>query len=282
MNKWIVLVSLTCNLIVFGQVIDDGSRDPVEEIDDMTIPPQIFLNLTLEEDQIIFRREKTDTSDPNVGFESQSSLMLKLPYNGKDSVYTLDPKQVTVDYYYFGGLMEFVSHRIRSVNITVQTTGELVKLTGEISVFLEENVLHKEIEVIRVGSMFPREKFIRSSAYKLPAKEMQIDEDETVYQITELEAEFPGGYEALLNYFKENMNYPEDAKEANIQGRVYISVIIEKDGSIGEVQILRGIYSSIDKEAKRLAKEMPKWIPAENGGRNVRARVNLPITFKIE
>ena len=94
--------------------------------------------------------------------------------------------------------------------------------------------------------------------------------------------EFPGGAEALYKYLVENIKYPEQAKNDGIQGRVYVTFVVEKDGSITGAKVLRGIGSGCDEEALRVVEAMPKWTPGKQLGEPVRVQFNLPIVFKLQ
>jgi len=91
--------------------------------------------------------------------------------------------------------------------------------------------------------------------------------------------EFPGGRKNLMNYLAKNITYPEEALKAKIEGRVFVSFIVEKDGSITHIKILRGIGHGCDKEAVRVVKNMPRWIPGKEKGKPVRCIFNLPLKF---
>ena len=106
-------------------------------------------------------------------------------------------------------------------------------------------------------------------------------EEEKVFQYVEDMATFPGGSKALMQYIANNIRYPGIARDNSIQGTVVLKLIIEADGSISEVELLRGIGGGCDREAIRLVKNMPKWIPAQQNDRNVRVQVILPIRFKL-
>jgi len=106
-------------------------------------------------------------------------------------------------------------------------------------------------------------------------------EEEKVFQYVEDMATFPGGSKALMQYIANNIRYPAIARDNHIQGTVVLKLIIEADGSISEVELLRGIGGGCDREAIRLVKNMPKWIPAQQNDRNVRVQVILPIRFKL-
>ena len=109
-----------------------------------------------------------------------------------------------------------------------------------------------------------------------------VDVKGEVLEIVDKDAEYIGGYIAMMNFIQKNMNYPQEAIELNEQGRVYISFIVEKDGSVSSVQLERGVSKSIDREAERLVRMFPEWKPAEMAYGKVRARVRLPINFILE
>lgn len=103
-----------------------------------------------------------------------------------------------------------------------------------------------------------------------------------VFTIVEDQPVFPGGVEALMSYLATNIEYPRDARESNIQGTVYITFVIEMDGSVSNVKCLRGIGGGCDEEAMRVVKLMPKWKPGYQRGKPVRVQFNLPIRFILE
>ena len=99
--------------------------------------------------------------------------------------------------------------------------------------------------------------------------------------ISEPDPEFPGGYEALLKFLSENIHYPEEAKKEGIEGRVYVTFVVEKDGSISGVRVLRDIGGGCGEEAVRVVETMPKWKPGLQRGVPVRVQFNLPVNFKL-
>ena len=102
---------------------------------------------------------------------------------------------------------------------------------------------------------------------------------EPMLEIADVDPEFPGGMESLNKYITDNLKYPQLALENNIQGKVYISFFVEKDGSVSNVRVLRDIGGGCGKEAKRVVMSMPKWKPGTRSGRPVRTQFNLPINF---
>lgn len=119
-----------------------------------------------------------------------------------------------------------------------------------------------------------------------PTVPIDIIEEEIVEEVPFIIVEnmptFPGGEKKMLEYVAKNVKYPQLAKEVGTQGRVFVSFIVEKDGSITNVTILRGIGSGCDEEAIRVVKSMPKWNPGLQCGRAVRVSCNLPINFKLQ
>ena len=93
---------------------------------------------------------------------------------------------------------------------------------------------------------------------------------------------FPGGEKKLMSYLGNNIKYPEKAKKDGVKGRVFISFVVEKDGRIDNVELLRGIGSGCDEEAMRVIKSMPKWSPGMTNGEPVRVQYNLPIKFALQ
>ena len=116
-------------------------------------------------------------------------------------------------------------------------------------------------------------------------EEAPVEEEEaeanTIFTVVEDEPEFPGGTKALMEFISKNLRYPAFAAENGIQGRVTLSFVVEKDGSIGNVQITRSPDEDLSKEATRVIKMMPKWKPARQGNKTVRSRFNLPVMFRL-
>lgn len=98
----------------------------------------------------------------------------------------------------------------------------------------------------------------------------------------ETPASFPGGAEAMFKFIKDNLRYPEEYGETCIQGRVIVTFIIEKDGSMTDVKVLRELDPKLDEEAMRVVRMMPKWTPATYKGNYVRSRYTVPVDFRLE
>ena len=111
-----------------------------------------------------------------------------------------------------------------------------------------------------------------------PDPEEQTD---NVFVVVEQDPEFPGGMEALYRYLTENLQYPKLALENGISGKVYVTFVVEKDGSVSNPKILRDIGGGCGAEAIRVVKAMPKWIPGKQRGKPVRVQFNLPVNFQF-
>jgi protein TonB len=110
----------------------------------------------------------------------------------------------------------------------------------------------------------------------------EIIPDDIPVTISEIMPQFPGGVPALYRYLKNHVQYPVSAKEMGYQGTVYLSFVVEKDGSISNVVILRSVGGGCDEEAIRVVKSMPDWSPGTQMGRPVRVIYNLPIKFTLQ
>ena len=109
----------------------------------------------------------------------------------------------------------------------------------------------------------------------------QTKKNNMVYDVVEVMPQYPGGQIAMMKYIMENIKYPKQIMEEGIQGRVTVSFIVEKDGRVSNVRLLRSVQPALDKEAVRVVKSMPKWTPGKQNGKPVRVRFNLPVMFKL-
>lgn len=102
-----------------------------------------------------------------------------------------------------------------------------------------------------------------------------------VFTVVEQMPQFPGGDAALMGYIRDTMHYPTIAKENGVQGRVVVSFVVEKDGSITNVAVLRSVGPSLDREAIRIVRSMPRWIPGKQNGHTVSVKYQVPVTFRL-
>jgi periplasmic protein TonB len=110
---------------------------------------------------------------------------------------------------------------------------------------------------------------------------IEVEEDKE-FTLVEQKAEFLGGYSALAKFLQKNLKYPSQAASAGISGKVFMSFVVDKNGEISDVSVIKGIGFGCDEEATRVVKAMPKWNPGKQSGRAVKSRFNLPIVFSLE
>ena len=108
------------------------------------------------------------------------------------------------------------------------------------------------------------------------------EEETKVFDVVEQMPSFPGGPSALMQYLSSNIKYPVVAEENGVQGRVVCTFVVERDGSITDVRVIKSVDPSLDKEAVRVVKSMPKWIPGKQNGSAVRVKYTVPVTFKLQ
>ena len=108
------------------------------------------------------------------------------------------------------------------------------------------------------------------------------EEENKVFDVVEQMPSFPGGNSALMQYLSKNIKYPVVAEENGIQGRVICTFVVERDGSITDVRVAKSVDPSLDKEACRVIKSMPHWIPGKQNGSAVRVKYTLPVTFRLQ
>lgn len=111
-------------------------------------------------------------------------------------------------------------------------------------------------------------------------QEEEVQED-VIFTVVEDQPAFPGGEEARIRYLSANINYPQMAREAGIQGTVFVTFVVERDGSVTDVRVLRGIGGGCDEEAVKVVANMPRWQPGRQRGQPVRVQFNMPIRFVL-
>ena len=117
---------------------------------------------------------------------------------------------------------------------------------------------------------------------KIAEPEPVKEEETKVFDVVEQMPSFPGGPSALMQYLNSNIKYPVVAEENGVQGRVVCTFVVEKDGSITDVRVVKSVDPSLDKEAVRVVKSMPKWIPGKQNGSAVRVKYTVPVTFRLQ
>lgn len=177
---------------------------------------------------------------------------------------------------------------VEKVKSSVKFTAPVIKKDNEVK---PEDELKTQDEIMNtkaaVGSFDVKGN--DESGEVLKAKEVIVtepvkpkEEETKVFDVVEQMPSYPGGQGALMQYLASHIKYPVVAEENGIQGRVICTFVVERDGSITDVKIARSVDPSLDKEAIRVVKSMPNWIPGKQNGSAVRVKYTLPVTFRLQ
>ena len=153
---------------------------------------------------------------------------------------------------------------------------EVPKQTTQIQV-VEDDV---EVEDIEINADVDQNEVIEE--YVAPEVEEEEVVEAEVFTIVEEMPEYPGGLNKLTDYLSKNIKYPQMARESGIQGRVFVNFVVEPDGSVSNVNVMRSLGGGCDEEAMRVVKAMPKWKPGRQRGKAVRVSYILPVNFKLQ
>lgn len=153
---------------------------------------------------------------------------------------------------------------------------EVPKQTTQIQV-VEDDV---EVDDIEINADVAQDEVIEE--YVAPEVEDDDVVETEVFTIVEEMPEYPGGLNKLTDYLAKNIKYPQMARESGIQGRVFVNFVVEPDGSVSNVNVMRSLGGGCDEEAVRVVKNMPKWKPGKQRGKPVRVSYILPIQFKLQ
>ncbi|MBQ6039068.1 MAG: M56 family metallopeptidase [Bacteroidaceae bacterium] len=138
-----------------------------------------------------------------------------------------------------------------------------------------------EISAVKVNDLVGNLVTNLEENFTLLDANVQLPQD-SIYEIVEVMPIFPGGEAGMMKYLSDNIKYPEEAMKADIEGRVFTRFIVNEDGSVSDVEILRSVHPLLDAEAIRVVKAMPKWTPGKVGGKAVKVRYSLPLVFRLQ
>ena len=156
------------------------------------------------------------------------------------------------------------------------------KIVGETPLFLDKVLIGSHSLLIKKDGYGEETTTVDVEESKTKEVDIQLDESsDNVFQVVEESPEFPGGTQALLDYLRKNIKYPEECRKKNIQGRVLVSFIINKDGTIVEPEVVKGVDPLLDKEALRVISKMPQWKPGVQRGKPVRVKYTVPVNFRL-
>ena len=143
---------------------------------------------------------------------------------------------------------------------------------------VEDNVEVERIEIVTEDR--PEDVIV----IQRPVERVVVEEEDAhvIFEVVETAPSFPGGMTALNQFLSRNIVYPIIAQENGIQGRVILQFVVNTDGSIVDIVVVRGVDPSLDREAIRVVQSMPRWTPGEQRGRKVRVRFTLPVNFRLQ
>jgi protein TonB len=153
---------------------------------------------------------------------------------------------------------------------------EVPKQTTQLEI-VEDDV---EVEDIEINAEMDQNEVMEE--YVAPEVEEEEVVEAEVFTIVEEMPSYPGGDQKMYEYLGKNIKYPQIARESSIQGRVFVNFVVEPDGSVSNVKVLRGIGGGCDEEAVRVVKSMPKWKAGKQRGKAVRVSYTLPVVFKLQ
>ena len=153
---------------------------------------------------------------------------------------------------------------------------EVPKQTTQLEI-VEDDV---EVEDIEINAEVDQTEVLEEYV-PVEVEEEEVSEQE-VFTIVEEMPDFPGGTAKLAEYLQKNIKYPQMARESGIQGRVFVNFVVEPDGHVSNVKVLRSLGGGCDEEAMRVVKAMPKWKPGKQRGKPVRVSYILPVNFKLQ
>ena len=113
-------------------------------------------------------------------------------------------------------------------------------------------------------------------------KTVVAQKNQKVFDIVEQMPEYPGGQAALFEYLSKNIKYPADAEKKKVEGKVFVTFVVDSDGNITDVSLLKKVFPSLDAEAIRVISAMPNWIPGRQKGQAVRVKYTVPIMFRLK
>ena len=174
---------------------------------------------------------------------------------------------------------------VEKVKSSVKFTAPVIKKDEDVA---PEDELKSQDELaktaVAIGS-FGVKGHDEAAGEVLKAKEVIAQEapvEEKVFDVVEQMPQFPGGDAALFEYLSTHIKYPTIAEENGVQGRVIVTFVVERDGSITDVKVVKSVDPSLDKEASRVVQGMPKWIPGKQNGDPVRVKYTVPVTFRLQ
>jgi TonB family protein len=176
--------------------------------------------------------------------------------------------------------VSLIKNRITMMTKARSASWTLIKVVFALPAFLAVLIFFSAGPVNKLAAQDNQQQMKPAEEQKAVTQEKPVSNE--VFTVVETMPAYPGGQEAMSKFIMENIKYPEEAKKKNIQGTVFVTYIVETDGSVSNVKVLRGIGGGCDEEGVRVVSLMPKWIPGTQRGTPVKVQFNLPISFKLD
>ena len=174
---------------------------------------------------------------------------------------------------------------LKNINSTIQNKIDSLiterKTIENLLISEQKDKKNKELEILKLKNAIDDVVILENEEIIIDVEEEEEEKEEGIIEFPDVEAEFIGGAQALMKYISSNIQYPPTSIEMNEQGKVYLSFVVEPDGSISNVVVERGVSPDLDKEAKRVVRSMPNWKPGESKAKKSRTRCRLPINFQL-
>jgi periplasmic protein TonB len=218
----------------------------------------------------------------------------KASLEDKKSIYTLMGFIVVLSLIYIA--LEWTQHEVTiyeavSLEIAPEEEIEIIQTAEELppppppevpEVIEVLNVVEDDVETAEI-IIDTEDDEDRKVVIQAPVQAPVIEEDtEVIFMVVESMPTFPGGDAALFKYLSDNIKYPVIAQESGIQGRVICQFVVNRDGSIVDIEVVRSVDRSLDAEAVRVIQNMPKWTPGKQRGKTVRVKYTLPVNFRLQ
>lgn len=247
------------------------------------IGPLIDLSYTIEKGKLTIQFSKYMPGESD--YDEEERYYIDLPYTSRKEI---ELTSENIEYSYIRGrrMVNDENSKLKKLSISIIRNDRTVSFQGTLDYVPQEGMEDKFSNELLIDMELPITQEINDRNYffiddTLKNYHVRPVLEEPV-QFPDVDPEFPGGMKGMLEYMNENLKYPPSCAEMGIQGKVYLSFIIEKDGSTSNVNLLRGVHSDLDREAIRLIKEMPKWKPGEMDGQvKVRTLYRIPVYFKL-
>lgn len=155
------------------------------------------------------------------------------------------------------------------------------KVTKE-EVVEEEMPTQEELKQVEVSTV--TQEGTETVVFDEPVEQVVAEgnDDDKIFTVVEQQPEYPGGMEAMSKFISKNLRYPSTARRMGVDGKVFVQFVVDKEGKISDVQVIKGVSADCDKEAVRVVQMMPAWKPGKQNGKAVKARFVLPIRFKLD